>query len=67
MTKRRGTGINFASEMALLGNSDGAKALSTWSNYGRIMTPGVSLKSRSQRTRHAPQRRKVKSNGDKLG
>ena len=74
MAKRRGTGATLASKRAERSNSDGAKALSMWSNHGCIIQRETSAGSRSGHKRSATRRRTVtgsvpeqQTNRDKLG
>lgn len=53
MAKRGSAGIKCGSARGLDGGSDGAKALSRWSNHGCIIMPGMPGKIESGHKRQA--------------
>ena len=74
MARPRGTRHEFFSQEAVRGQSDGAEALSMWSNHGCIITSKTADKEMtSQRRRSATRKRKSttraqrQDSGDGLG
>ena len=56
MAKRRGAGISCGSVRDVDGDSDGAKALSRWSNHGGIIMHGISGEIQTARKNAMPVR-----------